>query len=551
MRVQLNPLGFSFAPRSSLVESALAEPRAWGASVWGNADAEPAPESSPLSLAQRATLVESLARGMRELQPPAAVQRALEQLADPRCVVVMTGQQPALLGGPLYNLYKALHAIALARSLALRWQRPVVPMFWNHGDDHDIAELHHAWILNENLDLRRVALAGLSSGRMPASRLSLHDATHRLGAIAQVLEQALPSTPDRARALERYLPREGETLARAFTRALTQQLGAHGLIVLEPDWLREPLGAALAHCAHEHTAAALTAGAQRVRALGHEPAIEPEGAALFYRLGARGRSAWRTSAAADSAPGFVEDESGERSSAAELAARIRSQPEVWSAAALLRPLVQDLALPVCIYVGGAGELGYHLQLRELRAARGAPQTAFALRASCTIVPPECVVSLRRLELGAADVLRARGQFAPQSEANGAPEVIGALRAIADRCARELNAQRESLAALDRGMAVQLKQTAEQVRNLVEKLCAKAERVHANNSGKGARHQRRVANTLVPRGEPQERVLTSFEFVARYGDDWIAELLAGFEQHAGGEFVLELADSEPAAHDGGA
>jgi bacillithiol biosynthesis cysteine-adding enzyme BshC len=551
VRGQLSPLDVSYAPRSALVESALAQPQAWGTSVWDETRGDAPPESSALTSAQRGALVASIESGLSELQPAAAVRAALARLADPRCLVVMTGQQPALLGGPLYNLYKALHAIALARRLAQRWQRPVVPMFWNHGDDHDIAELHHAWILNENLDLRRVALAALSSGRTPASRLTLHDATHRLGAIAQVLEQALPSTPDRARALERYLPREGETLARAFTRALLEQLGEHGLIVLEPDWVRAPLGAALARCAQERTFAALRAGADRVRALGHEPAIEPEGAALFYRLGARGRGAWRASASSDRAASFVEDESGEPVTPAELAARILAAPEEWSAAALLRPIVQDLALPVCIYVGGAGELGYHLQLRELRAELLAPRTAFALRAGGTIVPPECVVSLRRLELRAEDVLRARAQFGPQAESSDAPPVIGALRAIAERAARELNAQREALATLDRGMAVQLKQTAEQLRNLVEKLCAKAERVHANNSGKGARHQRRLSNTLVPRGEPQERVLTSFEFVARYGEAWIAELLAGFEARPGGEFVLELADSEPATHDGAA
>jgi len=551
VRVHLSPLGFSHAPRSALVESVLADPRAWGASVWGSAVDAPPPEASALSSAQRGSLVASLAHGMSGLRPHAHVQQALERLADPRSLVVMTGQQPALLGGPLYNLYKALNAIALARGLERRWQRPVVPMFWNHGDDHDIAELHHAWILNENLDLRRVALAGLSSGRMPASRLTLRDETHRLGAIAQVLEQALPSTPDRARALDLYLARDGETLARAFTRALLQQLGEHGLIVLEPDWLRAPLASALARCASEHTASALSAGAARIRARGHEPAIDPEGAALFYRLGARGRSAWRANRGPDGAPSFVEDESGERASPSELATRISAAPQEWSAAALLRPLVQDLALPVCIYVGGAGELGYHVQLRELRAALAVPQTAFALRASCTIVPPECLVSLRRLELSPADVLRARGSFAPQAEATEAPEVIGALRAIAERAARELGTQRDALGALDRGLAVQLKQTAEQLRNLVEKLCAKAERVHANNSGKGARHQRRLANTLVPRGEPQERVLTSFEFVARYGDAWIADLLAGLEAQPSGEFVLELADSAPAAHDGGA
>src|SRR5690606_10602475 len=62
---------------------------------------------------------------------------AAERLRLPGALAVTTGQQPGLFGGPMYVLHKALGARALAKALELRWQRPVVPVFWLAGDDHD------------------------------------------------------------------------------------------------------------------------------------------------------------------------------------------------------------------------------------------------------------------------------------------------------------------------------------------------------------------------------------------------------------------------------
>ena len=68
----------------------------------------------------------------------------LERLRDPATLVVTTGQQPGLLTGPMYTVHKALSAVAMARLCEARWGRPVVPVFWAAGGDHDFAEGNHA-----------------------------------------------------------------------------------------------------------------------------------------------------------------------------------------------------------------------------------------------------------------------------------------------------------------------------------------------------------------------------------------------------------------------
>ncbi len=83
---------------------------------------------------------------------------ALARLREPGALVVTTGQQPGLFTGPLYTIYKALSTAGLARILERQWQRPVVPVFWVAGDDHDFAEASHtSWITAEGA-VRNVSL---------------------------------------------------------------------------------------------------------------------------------------------------------------------------------------------------------------------------------------------------------------------------------------------------------------------------------------------------------------------------------------------------------
>jgi bacillithiol biosynthesis cysteine-adding enzyme BshC len=479
------------------------------------------PPEERLDPREREELARSLEARLARHQPHVAVLESARALRRAGACAVVTGQQPGFLASPLYSLYKALHAIRLARSLSQAWERPVVPLFWNHADDHDVAEVNHTWLLNENLELQRVAITGMASGRQPISRIVLEETRHHLTATRALLAQALARWPHAGEALETFLPREGETLASAFTRTLVGLLGRHGLLVLEPDWMREDLTRALASIVRIDLAPALAAGADAVAELGREPAIDPRQAALCYRVDAQGRHALRLGG-----DGFRYDgEHGSRNGA-ELAAEMLQEPQAWSPGALLRPLVQDLCLPVAAYVGGWGELAYHAQLAPLRRAAAVPSVPFVPRWSCTLVDAETRHALERLGIDAKDALEAGGDLEARLEGQLGPEpaVVSELRAIAERAARELLEQRSSLAQLDPGLAQNLARTASQVRDLVEKVCAKAERVHANRQGKGRRHVRRIVNTLTPRSQPQERVLGPIGFVAQHGTGWIDGLL---------------------------
>lgn len=495
----------------------------------------PRPVVEDPTLLERADLAERLSEHLAPLQPHAAVELALEDLAHPDCLAVVAGQQPAFIGGPLSTLIKALHAVTLARELRRKWKRPVVALFWVHGDDHDLAEMRAQTLLNRHLDLARVGLSGMGSGRQPIGRLTLEDERHGLPELREHLRHLLAESEWRDPALELFMPEAGQTLASQQVRAFTALLGHTGLICLEPEWLRPELSRALARLVQLKPWEHVSAGLERLVRGGLKSDLEVERTAWLYTVDDKGRLPLRH----DGQGGFKRDDEPGSRKPSELAALLVDRPADFSAGALLRPLTQDMCLPTVATVGGPGELAYQAPLTELYRAAGAFAPAFVPRQSATLVSPATRTALRRLKVELSEVLAARGELAPERASQERPAVLDELRAAADANAAALRALREPLAEIDRGLANQLRRAAGHTHRLVENLARKAERASQNRSGKARRHYRQLNNALYPNGQPQERVLGTLAYLCAFGTSWVDDLLEAIDPFPTEHLVLDL------------
>nr|MDQ3829740.1 bacillithiol biosynthesis cysteine-adding enzyme BshC [Candidatus Tectomicrobia bacterium] len=86
---------------------------------------------------RREEVVAVLRRSHARLGASAATLENLDRLTRPDTFVVIGGQQPGLLTGPLYTIYKAISIIKLAEELRRQFPYEFVPLFWNASDDHD------------------------------------------------------------------------------------------------------------------------------------------------------------------------------------------------------------------------------------------------------------------------------------------------------------------------------------------------------------------------------------------------------------------------------
>ena len=82
---------------------------------------------------------------MPAIQPTGPARERLLRAAE-HGVVVTSGQQPGLFGGPMYTWTKAIGILALADALERACGVPVAPLFWAATDDADFAESSTTWV---------------------------------------------------------------------------------------------------------------------------------------------------------------------------------------------------------------------------------------------------------------------------------------------------------------------------------------------------------------------------------------------------------------------
>ena len=434
-----------------------------------------------------------------------------ERLAAGEVLAITTGQQPALFTGPLYTVYKALSAVALAQRVERERGVPVVPVFWVAADDHDFAEANHAAVLGRDGELVKIVLRERSheAPQLPLFRELLGLEIRRA---LDTLEAALPDSeckPDVRHWLEACY-RPDASLADAGADALRQLLGGRGLAVFR------------AHDRHAKRAAA----PWLLKALNE---TLPDGLTPVMVEGQLGRDRLSKDDGI-----FVTRRGGERFTRAQLESIAAETPERLSPNVLLRPVIEAALFPTLAYVGGPGEMEYLPEAAPLFSSLGVAPQAHVPRWSGVIIEARVDKILNKHGLTPADFAGQPGTLETRiAKAELPPELAESLKA--------LRAEVESRFARVSGEVQQLdptlERTVQSARNaalagtneIEKKLIASLKRTQGTLVSQLAR----ARAALMPDGKPQERVLTSVSFLARYGGTLLDQIDAEVARWAAG------------------
>lgn len=454
-------------------------------------------------------------------KPSPATRRSIESASDPSVLFVSTGQQPGLLGGPLYTLLKACTAIALARALAVRTGRRFVPLFWVASNDHDLAEIESCQALTDEGDVRRHRVP-LGPVGTPSSRIVVPpSAVETFAGFAA----DLPDGPGRDQVIALAAPVVGETWPRWFERIIAALFPESGLVLFEPERASPLFHGALRDEAGRapNTAAALQLGGAHLaeRGLAVPLPVDAPSALFHLRDGRRVR--------------FDASDGGR----AELLAQLESDPSAVSADAGFRPILQSLTMPTPIYVGGPGELAYWLQLREAFAQANAPQPLFFPRLSATLVDARLRRALAAEDLdetalfaGEAALLERRLAAAPARE-------MDPLRAKSDEAASALDRFGDALEKLGGNLPARVRELKGVYRKSLDKLLAQAQRQALEREGSSERRLQSIARSALPGGKLQERVLNGLPFAARHGSDVFEQLAARLDPFMAEHQIIDV------------
>ena len=447
---------------------------------------------------------------------PAAARQRIDELCRPDGLAVCTGQQTGLFGGPLFTVYKALTAIALADRLQQDLRRPVVPLFWMASEDHDVPEADHVHVADRSGSLVQVRHTAWQSpdGFMPANLQlgpAIRETLDRLRTLLPVTEFSDAVYDALARA---YSP--DRTLSHAFAHWLTHLLGETGLVLVDaadPNLKRLAAGVFRRELEEApRTSAAILEVSRSLRASGYPAQIDARADGVNCFLLQRGRRPLVRDTA-----GFKLRDTGEAISAASLYRTAQESPERFSPNVALRPIVQDTLFPTLAYVAGPGELAYFAQLRPVYAAFDVPMPVIVPRATLSLLEPRIDQLLTRFRLGLQDLTAEPEQLASRILRAQLPPDLGATLAAARQGVDEIFRRiGEAVAAVDPTLKATAGQAGGHIKGHLDQLEKKAVQALKRREADTGQQLQRLRDALMPGGKLQERVYPLLSYLAKYG-----------------------------------
>ena len=465
----------------------------------------------------RRALAAGLAEANSSYGHPHAEELA-SKLADPATAVVVTGQQPGLLGGPLYTLSKAVAAARWAAALEAAG-RPAVAVFWMATEDHDFRESSWA-AFNLPDGLRRLDLGADPQPLMPIGMRSLGDG---VASILDELRQAMPGDRfdawcDRLAAWYRPTARFGE----AFARLLAALLGERCPLLLDSmlpavkraqrPWLARTVER------RAEIAEALAAASRAVDQRGYPLQVTPQPGTsplFFLQGGERRRIVWEEAdrwslRGADAAPRAVE----------ELTAAIEDNPSVVMPGVLVRPVIQDAILGTTLQIMGPGEMSYLPQLAPLYGVLDVAAPATTLRPQALVWPDHQARKLDKVEVDLATLLREDFDLDQTLAGSAVEDRLGPANRALEAVLEELERAAEPVAG---EMSKALEKTADQVRRGLEQFEGRLTAALGRADEVRRTRLEGLSDWVRPQGALQERVLSTADLPGRYGDAFVAAM----------------------------
>ncbi|MDQ0661262.1 bacillithiol biosynthesis cysteine-adding enzyme BshC [Paenibacillus sp. W2I17] len=468
------------------------------------------------------------------------VHASITRLAEQGALVVTGGQQSGLLTGPLFVIYKAASVVAAAREAEERLQRPVVPVFWIAGEDHDWDEVNHTYLPDHQGDMKKVKLQGRFAGRDSVSNVQV-DTEQWMNVIEQV-EHLLPDTIHKPGLMKciTEIHQSSSNLSDAFARMISALFASSGLVLMDasdPDLrrLEQPVFERLIR-SNEVLRNAYMQGSSLVEQAGYAmPAeVAEDGANLFYiHEGARLLLTLKD--------GLYTDRKGLVSFTEErLLQELEEHPERFSNNVLTRPLMQDSVLPVAAVILGQGEIAYWGLTREAFRQFGLQMPILLPRLSFTIMEDIHHKHMKQYGLSFQDVQyhmeEKKEQWLAQQETFQVDEQFDKVQeAFLDLYGPLLDEIAEIHPGLERIGDTNLSKINEQMQYLKQQTHKAIEDKH----NVSLRHWNGIQNSLFPTGKPQERVHNALFYLNRYGTEWIDELIKASSEFLGEHKVIAL------------
>lgn len=488
--------------------------------------------------ADRDALADVLADQNARWDGTEATQQQIDTLRDPESIAVVTGQQVGLFTGPLYTIYKTITTLQLAEEWAEQTGRPVVPVFWVEGEDHDFEEIATAHVLRRNEEVPLAYEPSMGDNPGAVGRRPL---TNDIETVLDRLDEALPSSDFKPGVMEQvraaYQP--GTRIEDAFAQLLRSLFEDEGLVFINPDDARlKALTRPLFRkelTDPQTPAARIQATSRALRDRGYHAQVHARPTNLFWLAddgrypidqGDNGQFVLRGTDRSFTADGLLD--------------HLDATPERFSPNVVLRPLMQDHLLPTAAYVAGPGEVSYFAQYGDVYDWAGLEQPLIHPRASVSLVEGKVQKVLDKYDLSVAD-LRA------DVDALFQEVVVDAMAAGVDEAFQEattqmhkaLNALKPEVEDIDRSLSASVEATRAAVVEELQDLKQRTVRAEKRQHDEVRAQLTKARKNLRPGGTLQERRINVLYFLNKYSADLLSDLRAALSTDTSSHQIVSL------------
>lgn len=460
----------------------------------------------------RDILADELQKQYSGISTAEKVKTNIELLRKDNTFTVTTAHQNNIFTGPLYFVYKILHAVKLAESLKFSYpQYDFVPVYYMGSEDADQAELNHIFLGGKRHEWKTAQTGAVGRMKVDKELLDLIDSVKgQLG----VLPYGDEITDILA---EAYSP--GRTIQEATFRLVNSLFGEYGLVVLVPDNVelkRQMITVFEDELLNQNSSVIVQQTGEVLEKAGYKIQASPREINLFYlNEDSRERiekvsGEWRV---VNGEKWFQQNE---------LLKELREKPEWFSPNVILRGLYQETILPNIVFIGGGGETAYWLQLKSLFEHYKVPFPLLVLRNSFLIVEQKWQEKILRLGFSIEDF------FAPEQEltnrlvkreSENNLDISAAISDVADvytRIAKETEAVDRSLVQHTEALKVN---ASKKLKELQKKLLRAEKRKFTEQQ----QQIKSIKGTLFPADGLQERHDNICWYYAKFGKEVISQL----------------------------
>lgn len=471
--------------------------------------------------------------------PPAPVLSNIDLLADEKTFAVVTGQQPVLMGGTLFTIYKTLTAIIYCSVYNRQSGYNFVPVFWMGDEDHDFNEVasvtvpsqksavHLEWQTDQNIEQRTADI--LLDGEFEELKKVVRDT---LGDTD--FSEDLWNAIDQSYSVK-------ATVGEAFGRLMMDIFGKHGLILAGSNHK------AIKH----HTSPVLKTAVQKSQEIyrslktttgnleksGYHSQVLVQESNLF-RIAEDG-----TRYKLDYTDGAWSDDSGNMNKLSndELIKMVDDHPENFSPNVFLRPLLQDYLIPVIAYVGGPGEVSYYAQMKETYRVFNQSMPLIIPRFSCTLIENAVQRAIESLPFQWTEYSKRiedlESAFVSQSDKPDIESIINEWKKDVQDITDKMKPR---VGEIDPTLENSAGKASAAFHNELDKLKGKMYRSVKQQESVQLNRISKVRDALFPRGNLQEREIAFIYFMNKYGSSFWDDLLVLLSDHKPDtHFVIEL------------